>query len=135
MQQKRNDIMALSEEEIQMLNLSAEKVNELATANPITRRQMIAKIVNQFKDKLKDKARTIDDTEERQAMLNSLEEKGKEVREHIKNRINEEGRGARATQSSFNLLLKPLTQMNLYADGQLINENYLMNEQIKGKNN
>ena len=133
MQQKRNDIMALSEEEIQMLNLSAEKVNELATANPITRRQMIAKIVNQFKDKLKDKARTIDDTEERQAMLNSLEEKGKEVREHIKNRINEEGRGARATQSSFNLLLKPLTQMNLYADGQLINENYLMNEEIKGK--
>ena len=43
MQQKRNDIMALSEEEIQMLNLSAEKVNELATANPITRRQLISK--------------------------------------------------------------------------------------------
>ncbi|HAI39128.1 MAG TPA: hypothetical protein DCM40_13910, partial [Maribacter sp.] len=94
MQQKRNDIMPLSEEEIQMLNLSAEKVNELATANPITRRQMIAKIVNQFKDKLKDKARTIDDTEERQAMLNSLEEKGKEVRAHIKNRISGEAKGA-----------------------------------------
>lgn len=125
--------MALSEEEINMLNLSAEKVNELAVANPLTRRQLISKIVNQFKDKLKDKARTIDDTEKRQAMLNSLEEKGKEVREHIKNRISEEGRGARATQSSFNLLLKPLTQMNLYADGQLINENYLMNEEIKGK--
>lgn len=125
--------MALSEEEIKMLNLSAEKVNELAVANPLTRRQLISKIVNQFKDKLKDKARTIDDTEKRQAMLNSLEEKGKEVREHIKNRISEEGRGARATQSSFNLLLKPLTQMNLYADGQLINENYLMNEEIKGK--
>ena len=132
-EQKRNDIMALSEEEIKMLNLSAEKVNELATSNPLTRRQLISKLVNQFKDKLKDEARTIDDTEERQAMLNSLEEKGKEVREHIKNRINEEGRGARATQSSFNMLLKPLTQMNLYADGQLINENYLMNEEIKGK--
>ena len=125
--------MALSEEEIKMLNLSAEKVNELATANPLTRRQLISKIVNQFKDKLKDKARTIDDTEERQAMLNSLEEKGKEVRAHIKSRISSEAKGAKATQASFNVLLKPLTQMNLYADGQLINENYLLNEEIKGK--
>jgi len=125
--------MALSEEEIQMLNLSAEKVNELATANPLTRRQLISKLVNQFKDKLKDEARTIDDTEERQAMLNSLEQKGKDVREHIKNRIKEEGSEAKTTQASFNIVLKPLTQMNLYADGQLINENYLMNEEIKGK--
>tara|TARA_R100001510_G_scaffold57593_1_gene66340 strand:+ start:4620 stop:7118 length:2499 start_codon:yes stop_codon:yes gene_type:complete len=133
MQQKRNDIMALSEKEIQMLNLSAEKINELATSNPLTRRQLISKLVNQFKDKLKDEARTIDDTEERQAMLNSLEQKGKDVREHIKNRIKEEGSGAKSTQASFNVILKPLTQMNLYADGQLINENYLLNEEIKGK--
>lgn len=125
--------MALSEEEIQMLNLSAEKVNELATANPITRRQLISKLVNQFKETLKDKARTIDETEERQAMLDSLEQKGKDVREHIKSRIKGEGKGARTTQASFNILLKPLTQMNLYADGQLINENYLLNEEIKGK--
>ncbi len=125
--------MPLSEEEIQMLNLSAEKVNELATANPITRRQLISKLVNQFKETLKDKARTIDETEERQAMLNSLEEKGKDVREHIKSRIKGEGKGARKDQSSFNVVLKPLTQMNLYADGQLINENYLLNEEIKGK--
>ncbi len=125
--------MALSEKEIQMLNLSAEKINELATSNPLTRRQLISKLVNQFKDKLKDEARTIDDTEERQAMLNSLEQKGKDVREHIKNRIKEEGSGAKSTQASFNVILKPLTQMNLYADGQLINENYLLNEEIKGK--
>ncbi len=132
-EQKRYDIMALSEEEIQMLNLSAEKVNELATANPLTRRQLISKIVNQFKDKLRDEARTIDDTEERQAMLNSLEEKGTEVRGHIKDRIKGEAGGAKTTQASFNQVLKPLTQMNLYADGQLINENYLLNEEIKGK--
>jgi hypothetical protein len=132
-EQKRYDIMALSEEEIQMLNLSAEKVNELATTNPITRRQLISKIVNQFKDKLRDEARTIDDTEERQAMLNSLEEKGREVRGHIKDRIKGEAGGAKNTQVSFNQVLKPLTQMNLYADGQLINENYLLNEEIKGK--
>ena len=75
-EQKRNDIMALSEKEIQLLNLSAEKVNELAVANTLVRRQAIAKIVNQFKDKLKDEARAIDNTEERQALLNSLEEKG-----------------------------------------------------------
>ena len=125
--------MALSEKEIQLLNLSAEKINELAVANTLVRRQTIAKIVNQFKDKLKDEARTIDDTEERQALLNSLEEKGKDVREYIKNRISGEAKGAKATQASFNVLLKPLTQMNLYADGQLINENYLLNEEIKGK--
>ena len=125
--------MPLSEEEIQMLNLSAEKINELAVANPLTRRQIVSKLVNQFKDALKDKARTIDDTEERQGVLDSLEQKGKDVREHINNRIKGEAKSAKNTQASFNQVLKPLTQMNLYADGQLINENYLLNEEIKGK--
>lgn len=53
--------ITLTQEQIDSLGLSPDVINELATANPLTRKSLMRKIISKFKDSLVDEARLTDD--------------------------------------------------------------------------
>lgn len=123
----------LTQKQIEDLALSSEQISDLATASPIARKASRNKIVNKFRDKLESEARLIDDPNSRTKMIESIPDLLTAARKYIKEQVKTGGKDARNIQASYNTFLRPLTDMNIYADGELVNENFLYNEVIEGK--
>ena len=123
-------MVTLTQEQIDSLGLSPDVINELATANPLTRKSLMRKIISKFKDSLVDEARLTDDPVKREKLQNLIDETVKAARKAIKDAVKEGGADARSAASGFNKLLKPLTDLNIYADGQRLDEQYLYNTEI-----
>jgi len=123
-------MVELTEEQIEMLNLSPEKINDLATANPLQRKSTTSRIIRAFEDELRRKARgSSDEVEESKKIPDIISA----ARKYIKDQITTGGRVARDTQAAYDTFLRPLTNMNLYVDGSKIDESYLYNQPITGK--
>lgn len=123
----------LTEKQIQDLGLSSEQISDLATASPIARKASRNKIVNKFRDKLEENARLIDDSNARTKAIEAIPDLLAAARKHIKEQIKTGGKDARNIQAAYDTFLRPLTEMNIYHDGELVNENFLYNEVIDGK--
>lgn len=123
-------MVELTEEQIGMLNLSSEKINDLATANPLARKSTTNKIIRALEDKLREKAKASTNEKEE---FEKIPDIISAARKYIKDQIKTGGRVARDTQAAFDTFLRPLTDMNLYVDGSKINESYLYNQRIEGK--
>ena len=65
-------MVELTQEQKAMLNLSKEKINDLATANPLARKASMNKIMKPFEEKLRDAARAIDESEKRDKALEDI---------------------------------------------------------------
>lgn len=126
-------MVELTQEQKAMLNLSKEKINDLATANPLARKASMNKIMKPFEEKVRDAARAIDESEKRDKALEDIPDVLSAARKYIKEQIKTEGKVARGTQAAFDTFLRPLTEMNIYSEGARINENYLFNQRITGK--
>ena len=122
--------ITLTQEQIDSLGLSPDVIEELATANPLTKKTLTRKIISKFKDSLMNEARLTDDPVKREKLQNLIDETVKAARKAIKDSVKEGGADARSAQSGFNKLLKPLTDLNIYADGQRLDEQYLYNTEI-----
>ena len=118
-------MVELTQEQKAMLNLSKEKINDLATANPLARKASMNKIMKPFEEKVRDAARAIDESEKRDKALEDIPDVLSAARKYIKEQIKTEGKVARGTQAAFDTFLRPLTEMNIYSEGARINENYL----------
>ena len=53
--------ITLTQEQIDSLGLSPDVIEELATANPLTKKTLTRKIISKFKDSLMNEARLTDD--------------------------------------------------------------------------
>lgn len=122
--------ITLTQEQIDSLGLSPDVIEELATANPLTKKTLTRKIISKFKDSLMNEARLTDDPVKREKLQNLIDETVKAARKAIKDSVKEGGADVRSAQSGFNKLLKPLTDLNIYADGQRLDEQYLYNTEI-----
>jgi len=124
--------VTLNEQQKESLGLSPELINQLATANPLARKSLMNRIVSKFKESLMDKARLTDDPVERKKLQESVDESVKAARKVIREEVKTGGKDARAQKSGFDLLLNPIMSLNVYVDGQKLNESYLMNTEITG---
>ena len=124
--------LELTPSQIEDLALTDEIINDLATANPIARKATRNKIINKFRDKLEDSARMAEGDSRSKAM-EEIPEILNAARKYIKDQVRTGGRDARGAQAGFDTFLRPLTAMNIYNDGELVNENFLYNELIEGK--
>ena len=129
-------MVKITQQQIDSLGLSQEVINELASANALARKSLRNKIIRRFKESLIEEARNIDDPNEREKFQNSIDGKDglvSQAREVINERIKSDGQDAKATARSFANILKPVTSMNIYHDGQRVEDSYLFNVELDGK--
>jgi len=126
-------MVELTTEEKEMLDLSRERLEGLATAETAEKRTEMRSILNRFTDSLRDKARLIEDTSEREKALSDIAEKGKAARKYITEQLKTKPiKQERAKQQQISGFLSDIMSLNLYNQGARVTSNQLLNQKIKG---
>lgn len=126
-------MVELSSEEKEMLDLSPERIADLArTTDASQKRTEINRIATRFENRLKEKARLIAEPSEKDRAMQEIREKKKAAIKFIRSTLKDkkpkqEAASAKAQED----IVEDFLSLNLYAKGAKITANQLLNVKIK----
>ena len=125
-------MVELSREEKEMLDLSTERLADLArTTDASERRTEINRIVTRFENRLKEETRMIADAGQKEQAMQEIKEKKKAAIKLIRSSLKEKKfKGETAQVKGLETTVGSFLSLNLYSKGSKISANELMNTKI-----